>query len=75
MVINASLTPRPVALAKLIGDIAIGQVVDAVEDGKDLAATELGRKGGRARADALLPEQRQEVSRKGAFARWKQAGP
>jgi len=30
--------PRPrdaIALAKLIGDIATGQVVDAVEDGKD----------------------------------------
>jgi hypothetical protein len=68
--------PRdPVTLAKLIGDIATGQVVDAVKDGKDPAATELGRKGGRARANALLPEQRQEISRKGASARWKRAGP
>jgi hypothetical protein len=31
--------PRdPIALAKLIGDIATGQVVDAVKDGKDAAA-------------------------------------
>jgi len=38
--------PRdPVQLAKLIGDIATGQVMDATEDKRDLAAAELGRKG------------------------------
>ena len=52
--------PRdPIALAKLIGDIATGQVVDEVEDGKNAAAVELGRrgglKGGRARANILSP--------------------
>ena len=31
----------PIALAKLIGDIATGQVVDAVEDGKDAGASRL----------------------------------
>src|SRR3978361_385005 len=65
---HESLTPLPVALAKLICDIATGQVVDAVEDGKDPVATELGRKDELAQADALLHEQRQEVSRKGASA-------
>jgi hypothetical protein len=39
--------PRdPIVLARLIGDIAIGRVVDAVDDGKDAAAAERGRKGG-----------------------------
>jgi hypothetical protein len=59
--------PRdPIALAKLIGDIATGQVVDAVEDGKDPAAVELGRrgglKGGKARAEILSPTRRSEIA-------------
>lgn len=46
--------PRdPVQLAKLIGgDIATGQVQDAVEDRRDPAAVALGQKGGKARADS-----------------------
>jgi hypothetical protein len=63
--------PRdPIALAKLIGDIATGQVVDAVEDGKDAAAA-MGRKGGAARAKRLTSSQRTDIARKGAAARWK----
>jgi hypothetical protein len=39
--------PRdPIVLAKLIGDIATGQVTDAVEDKRNPAAIELGRRGG-----------------------------
>lgn len=39
--------PRdPVQLGKLMVDILSGQVVDAVEDGKDSAAVSLGRRGG-----------------------------
>jgi hypothetical protein len=39
--------PRdPIALAKLIGDIATVPVVDAVEDGKSPAAAKRGRRGG-----------------------------
>jgi hypothetical protein len=39
--------PRdPIALAKLIGDIATGHFEDRIEDGKDPAAAELGRSGG-----------------------------
>lgn len=64
--------PRdPLALAKLIGDIASGQVVDAMEDGKDQAAASLGHKGGTARAKALSPKKRAEIARKAAQARWK----
>ena len=36
----------PIALAKLIGDLATGEVVDAVEDGKHAAAVKRGRAGG-----------------------------
>ncbi len=42
-------TPRPrdpIQLAKLIGDIATGQVPDVVDDGKDAGAAAMGRKGG-----------------------------
>jgi hypothetical protein len=39
--------PRdPLQLAKLIGDIATGQVEDRVEDGKDPAAVEFARRVG-----------------------------
>ena len=48
---QAPARPRdPIALAKLIGDIATGQIVDAVEDGKDAVAANTGRKGGCPRA-------------------------
>ena len=67
--------PRdPIALAKLIGDIATGQVVDAVEDGKDAAAVERGRlggkSGGQARATMLTDDERRKIAAKGAAARW-----
>jgi hypothetical protein len=68
--------PRdPVQLGKLIVDIATGQVTDSVDDGKNPAAVELGRlggrKGGRARADALSPERRKEIAIKASGARGK----
>jgi hypothetical protein len=62
-------------LAKLITDIATGEVEDTpVDDGKNPAAVELGRKGGlkggKARAESMTPEQRTEAARKAAQARW-----
>lgn len=46
------------------------------EDGKDPNAVALGRKGGKkggpARAKKLTPEQRSEIARKAAQARWRQ---
>lgn len=43
-------------------------------EGKDPAAVELGRKGGKkggkARAAKLTPEQRSDIARKAAKARW-----
>ena len=54
MAIKRLPRPRdPIALAKLIGDIATGQVVDAVDDGKDAGAAAMGRKGGAARSRNL----------------------
>jgi hypothetical protein len=74
-----SKTPKrpkdPNQLAKLIADIATGEAEETKpESNKDPAAVELGRKGGlkggKARADKLTPEQRQEIARKAAQKRW-----
>ena len=43
------------------------------DDGKDPAAKALGAKGGKARAAKLTPEQRSEIARAAAHARWKKA--
>lgn len=58
--------------AVLIGRIATGEVEDtSTDDGKDKAAQELGRKGGKARADSMTPERRAEIARTAADRRWK----
>ena len=65
--------PRdPVALAKLIGDIATGELDDEAE-GKIDAAVARGKKGAKARAAKLSPERRQEIARAAADARWKKS--
>jgi hypothetical protein len=62
--------PRdPAQLAKLMIDIASGEVQDAV--GKAPNRAKGGRKGGKARAVALTPEQRSAIARAAAGARWK----
>jgi hypothetical protein len=64
--------PRdPIQLAKLIGDIATGQVRDSVEDKRDPAAVAMGKKGGKARAAKLSQKERQDIAKKGARARWR----
>ncbi len=69
--------PRdPNQLAKLIVDIATGEVEDTpTDDGKDPAAVALGRKGGlkggKARAAKMTAEERSEAAKRAARARWK----
>ena len=73
MTIRRTPRPRdPVQLGKLIVDIATRQAPDKIDDGKSAAASELGKKGGRARANAMSAERRAEIARKGAQRRWKQ---
>jgi hypothetical protein len=67
--------PRdPAQLAKLIVDIATGEVEDRAptpeEQGKDPAAAALGRKGGRARAKSMSAEKRTEIAKRAAQKRW-----
>ena len=51
---------------------------DGADEGKNPAAVELGRRGGKkggpARAEALTAEERSEIARKAAKARWKKKG-
>jgi hypothetical protein len=64
--------PRdPIALAKLIGDIATGQVQEPEETPTDKVAQNSGRKGGKARAKKLSPAERSEIASLAASARWK----
>lgn len=77
-----SKTPKrprdPNQLAKMIVDVATGEIEDNNPDaGKDPAAVALGRKGGlkggKARAESLTPEKRQEIAKKAAKARWSES--
>jgi len=67
--------PRdPAQLAKLMIDIASGEVEDREptpeEQGKDPAAVALGRKGGAARAKSMSAEQRSKIANRAARFRW-----
>ena len=51
--------------------IATGEIEESIDDdGKDKAAVELGRKGGKARAKNLTSKQRSEIAKKAAKVRW-----
>lgn len=69
--------PRdPIQLAKLIGDIAIGEVEDVLSEKKKKPPSrgrQGGLKGGTARAKKLTPEQRTDIARMAAAARWKKS--
>ena len=68
--------PRdPAQLAKLMIDIASGEVEDrapaADDSGKNPASGRLGgKKGGAARAAKLSPKKRKKIAQMGAPARW-----
>lgn len=54
-----------------VAQIATGEAEEDIEDdGKDPAAKALGKKGGKARAAKLTPEQRREIAKKAAQTRW-----
>jgi hypothetical protein len=74
---DRSSKKRPADLNRLAASIVTDATSEEPEDlygGKSPAAVELGRmgglKGGRARADKLTREQRSEIARKAALARW-----
>lgn len=55
-----------------VAKIATGEIEEDIgpDDGKDKAAAELGRRGGKARAERMTPEQRAEAARRAAAKRW-----
>lgn len=61
-------------LAKRIVDQSVGEVPKEAAPEKNPAAVALGRlgglKGGKARAKSLSPQQRKEIAKKAALARW-----
>ena len=68
--------PRdPNQLAKLVFDIASGEVEDTVSEGKrhpeNVKGRAGGKRGGKSRAKTLTPAQRIEIARLAAQARWK----
>ena len=61
-----------VGAAVMVARIATGEVADELtDDGKNKAAVELGRKGGKARAEKLSKKRRAEIAKKAAAARWR----
>jgi len=63
--------PRdPNQLAKLIVGLATGEEEEAASESKNEAAAELGRKGGKKRAESLSPERKKEIAQKAAATRW-----
>mgnify|MGYP007001911145 CR=1 FL=1 len=74
---RSSKPKRPADINRLAAAIveAATEGEPVIEDKRDPAAVALGRKGGlkggAARAAKLTPEQRSEIARKAASARWK----
>ncbi len=58
-----------VGLAVMIGKIATGEIEDEREE-LSSAAAQLGRLGGKKRAENMTPERRAEIARKAAAKRW-----
>ncbi len=55
--------------------IATGEIEETTDDGKNKAAVELGRKGGKARAEKMSPERRAEIAKKAAAAKTRARAP
>ncbi len=60
-----------IGAAVMVAKIATGEIEDeAPNDGKNKAAQELGRKGGKARAEKLSKKRRTEIAKRAAKTRW-----
>ena len=70
---NGEKRPADVIGAAIkVAKIATGEIEEDTksDDGKDKAAQSLGRRGGKARADALSKTRRTEIAKKAAKSRW-----
>lgn len=57
--------------AVMIAKIATGEIDDERDEKLSSAAAELGRKGGKKRAENMTPERRSEIAKTAAAKRWK----
>ena len=66
-----------IGAAVMLAKIATGEIEEitdiTADDGKNGAAVELGRRGGKARATRLNEKQRADIAKKAAKARWKKS--
>jgi len=64
-----------IGAAVKVAKIATGEVEEDIDtpekSGKDPAAVSMGKRGGKARAQAMTPERRAEIAKKAAEKRWK----
>jgi hypothetical protein len=58
-----------IGLANMVGRIAIGEIEDE-RDPVSRAAAEMGRRGGKKRAENMTPERRSEIAKAAAAKRW-----
>jgi hypothetical protein len=58
-----------VGAAIMVAKIATGEIEDDADDSK-ASQREAGKRGGAARASSLTQEERREIARKAAKARW-----
>jgi hypothetical protein len=78
---NRSSKPKrprdPNQLAKLITDIATGEATDdaGTLSGKKADSRKGGLRGGKTRMAGLTEEERTELAKRAAAARWKKAAP
>ena len=60
-----------IGAAVKVAKIATGEIEETTDDGKNKAAVELGRKGGKARAEKLSKKRRSDIAKNAAAKRWK----
>jgi len=66
VVVGAAVKVAKIATGEIGKDIGAPQ-----KEGKDPAAVRMGKRGGKARAEAISPERRAEIAKKAAEKRWK----
>jgi hypothetical protein len=54
-----------------VAKITTGEETEMGDQGEERSSIELGRRGGRKRADTMSAERRAEIARKAAEKRWK----
>ena len=67
-VIGAAVKVAKIATGEIEGDIDTPE-----KEGKDPAAVSMGKRGGKARAQAMTPERRAEIAKKAAAKRWQKS--